>query len=72
MKRAANLSVDAALLDKAKELKINLSQTLEEALRKKIKAQQAAQWLEENREALESSNEWVRKHGLPLAKYRQF
>ena len=29
-------------------------------------------WLEENREALESSNEWVEKHGLPLAKYRMF
>jgi antitoxin CcdA len=29
-------------------------------------------WLRENAEALESSNEFVRKHGLPLEKYRQF
>ena len=27
-------------------------------------------WIEENREAMEASNEWVRKHGLPLAKFR--
>ena len=30
------------------------------------------QWREENREAMESSNAWVKKHGLPLARYRQF
>ena len=29
-------------------------------------------WREENREAIESSNAWVKKHGLPLAEYRQF
>jgi post-segregation antitoxin (ccd killing protein) len=29
-------------------------------------------WREESREAMESSNAWVEKHGLPLAKYRQF
>ncbi len=72
MKRAANLSVDADLLDEAKDMKINLSQTLEEALHKKIRAQQGEQWLKENREAIESSNKWVEEHGLPLAKYRQF
>jgi hypothetical protein len=30
------------------------------------------EWLEENRAAIESWNQWVEKHGLPLAKYRQF
>jgi antitoxin CcdA len=30
------------------------------------------EWLEENRAAIESWNQWVKKHGLPLAKYRQF
>ena len=29
-------------------------------------------WIEENAEAIRSSNEYVEKHGLPLAKYRQF
>jgi post-segregation antitoxin (ccd killing protein) len=30
------------------------------------------EWLEENQVAIESSNKWVEKHGLPLAQYRQF
>jgi len=72
MKQAANLSVESELLQEAKELKINLSQTLEEALREKVRAEKGRQWLEENREAIESYNEWVRKNGLPLAKYRMF
>jgi len=30
------------------------------------------QWVQENREAIESSNAYVEKNGLPLAKYRMF
>jgi hypothetical protein len=29
-------------------------------------------WQEENAEAIASINEWVEKHGLPLAKYRMW
>jgi antitoxin CcdA len=29
-------------------------------------------WLEENREAIESSNAYVEVHGLPLAKHRPY
>jgi hypothetical protein len=29
-------------------------------------------WLEENRLAIQASNNWVEKYGLPLAKHRQF
>jgi post-segregation antitoxin (ccd killing protein) len=29
-------------------------------------------WLIENAKAIEAQNEYVAKHGLPLAKYRQF
>ncbi|MDP2737769.1 MAG: type II toxin-antitoxin system CcdA family antitoxin [Pseudorhodobacter sp.] len=72
MKRAANLSVDAALLDEARALRINLSQTFEAGLRQELAARRASAWREENREAIKSSNEWVETHGLPLARYRQF
>jgi antitoxin CcdA len=34
--------------------------------------QLAALWLRENKAALDSSNEYVEQHGLPLARYRQF
>lgn len=33
---------------------------------------QAEQWIEQNREAIESSNEYVEKNGLPLDKVRKF
>lgn len=32
----------------------------------------ATQWIDQNREAIESSNEYVEKHGLPLEKVRKF
>jgi antitoxin CcdA len=72
MKRAANLSIDAALLEQARSLDINLSATFEASLREAVRQRKAAAWLEENRAALQSSNEWVEKNGLPLAQYRQF
>ena len=71
-KRATNLTIDRALLDEARSLGINLSATLEASLREAVRARKAVQWQEENRASLQSSNEWVAKHGLPLEKYRQF
>jgi antitoxin CcdA len=71
-KRATNLTIDPALLDEARALNINLSATFEASLRDAVRARKAAQWLEENRAAIQRSNEWVEKHGLPLEKYRQF
>ena len=71
-KRATNLTIDPVLLDEARALNINLSATFEASLRDAVRKEKAAKWLEENRAAIQSSNEWVAKHGLPLEKYRQF
>lgn len=71
-KRAANLTVDSALLDEARGLGINLSATFEASLREAVRAGKAARWLEDNRAALDGYNGWVAGNGLPLAKYRQF
>lgn len=71
-KRATNLTIDPVLLDEARSLNINLSATFEASLRDAVRARKAAAWLEENRAAIQSSNQWVEKHGLPLARYRQF
>lgn len=71
-KRATNVTIDPVLLDEARSLNINLSATFEASLRDAVRARKAAAWLEENRAAIQSSNEWVEKHGLPLEKYRQF
>lgn len=71
-KRAANVSISRELLDEAKKLRVNVSQAAERGLSQAVAERRAEAWLEENREALESSNEYVEKNGLPLAKYRQF
>jgi len=71
-KRAANLSADAALPDEARALDLNMSATFGAGLKEAVRNAKAAKWLEGNRAALESPNEWVGKNGMPLAKYRQF
>jgi antitoxin CcdA len=71
-RRATNISLDAELIETAKSLGINISRTCERALKGEVAEATRAQWLEENREAIEASNAWVREHGLPLAQYRRF
>ncbi len=63
-KRAVNLFVDADLLDEARRLSINISETLESRLRTVVRAQQERQWLEANRGAIEAYNQRVAEHGL--------
>lgn len=71
-KKATNVSLSEALLADAKELRINISQAAEAGVAKAVAEKRAELWVEENREAFESSNAYVEKHGLPLAKYRMF
>ena len=53
-KKAANLSVNSDLLRKTRELNINLSATLERALKEELAKREAEQWVEENRSAKKS------------------
>jgi antitoxin CcdA len=71
-RKPANLSMDAALVEEARRLGVNLSRAAEEGLRAAVRAAKAEAWRRENREALESANEWVEANGLPLAKHRLF
>lgn len=71
-KRATNISLRSDLIEEAKRLDINISQACEEGLEQKVAKTRAEAWLEENREAIESSNAYVEKQGLPLARYRMF
>jgi antitoxin CcdA len=63
-KKSCNLSINAELLREAKGLGINLSQTLEVQLEKLVREARAKAWAEENRDAIESQNRWIEKHGL--------
>jgi antitoxin CcdA len=71
-KKATNVSLAETLLAEAKELRINVSQAAESGVAKAVAEKRAELWLKENQEAIESSNAYVEKHGLPLEKYRMF
>jgi antitoxin CcdA len=62
-KRAANVSVNGALLDKAKALKINLSATLESALSEVVRTRERDLWRRENKSAIDAYNRLVEKRG---------
>jgi len=63
-KRAVNLFVDIELLDEARRLRINISETLERRLRTLVRAEQERRWLEENGEAIAAYNRRVAEHGV--------
>ena len=71
-KKATNVSLAEPLLIEAKELRINISQAAESGVAKAVAERRTELWVQENREAFESSNAYVEKHGLPLAKFRMF
>lgn len=70
--RATNLSLDAALVDEAKALGVNLSLAAAWGLEQAVAQIRADRWVAENRGAFDSYNESVEEHGLPLEKFRLF
>ncbi len=51
-KKAANLSINSDLLRRTRELNINLSATLERALKEELSQCETQRWVEENRAAI--------------------
>mgnify|MGYP001473412902 CR=1 FL=1 len=62
-RKATNVSINSDLLTKARDLKINLSATLESALAIQVGAHQRELWKKRNRRAIEAYNELVATHG---------
>lgn len=71
-KKPTNVSLAANLVEEAKQLGINVSEACQSGLAAQVKKAREDAWKIENRAAIESSNAYVEKHGLPLARYRQF
>jgi antitoxin CcdA len=69
-RKPLNLSLDVDVVAGARETGINMSRVAEDALRAAVKAEREKRWLEDNREAIESSNRWFAQHGLPFADLR--
>jgi antitoxin CcdA len=71
-KRATNLTLNSRVLEVAKELGMNISQTVDSLLAEEVKRKYWERWNVENKDAIEAYNERILREGLPLAKYRTF
>jgi len=71
-KRATNLSLNAKVLDAARELGLNLSATVDTLLAEEVRKRYWARWNEENKDAVADYNSRIAREGLPLARYRSF
>lgn len=69
---ATNVSLDRELVAEARELGVNISKASASGLADAVAKARADRWIEENREALESSNAFVKAKGLPLHAHRRF
>ena len=72
LRRPTKLSLDPAIVDEAKALGVNVSRACERGLAEEIAEEKRRRWLEESREAIAWSNDYVEKNGLPLARYCHF
>jgi antitoxin CcdA len=71
-KKATNLSLNSKVLEMARELGLNVSQTVDSLLAAEVKRLYWEKWNEENKEAIAAYNARIAKEGLPLARYRSF
>ena len=72
LKKAVNLRINQHLIDEAKALNINLSQTLETSLIKLLRQKQQEAWLKDNQDAVASYNQRIENKGVFSNGLRQF
>lgn len=71
-RRSLNLSISESLIEEARDMKLNLSRFLEEKLDEALRNARARQWQEENKEAIDTYNDFVRRHGMWSDGVRRF
>jgi antitoxin CcdA len=71
-RQPARLSVNSDLLNKARELGLDLDALLERALALELHRRTREAWLEENREAVEAYNDLVARDGVFSTGLRSF
>ena len=69
-KKATTLSINSDLLAKVKELDINISACLQDALEEKLIKEKTLKWQEENKQWVEDYNKHVEKHGVFANEFR--
>ena len=71
-KQPTNVTLRADLVRRAKQLGLNLSGLLEDAIERAIREAERKQWLEENEGAIRDANDHFEKHGLFSDSWRKF
>ncbi len=71
-RRATSMTLDAALLDEARALGVDLSRAAEEGILAQVRAARARRWKEENAADVAAYNRWIEENGVPFGSYRKF
>ena len=71
-RRATSMTLDAALLDEARALGLNISRAAEEGIRAQVRAERSRLWKEDNAADIAAYNKWIEENGVPLARFRKF
>jgi antitoxin CcdA len=71
-KRPVNLLINTRTLELAKELGMNLSQTVDSFLGAEVQRRYWERWNDDNKDAIDAYNARIAQEGLPLARYRSF
>ena len=71
-KRPVNLLISTRTLELAKELGMNLSQTVDSFLSAEVARRYWERWNDDNKDAIDAYNARIAQEGLPLARYRSF
>jgi antitoxin CcdA len=69
-RRATSMTLDAALLDEARALGVNLSRAAQEGILAQVRSERARRWKEENAEAIAEYNRWIEENGIPNMEIR--
>lgn len=71
-KRPINLSLNSKVLDMAKDMGLNISQTVDALLTEEVLRQYWQRWQHDNAEAIEHYNARIAREGLFSDRYRTF
>ena len=71
-KRAVNLTLNAKVLDMAREMGLNISQTVDALLIEEVMRQHWQRWRDDNAQAIEHYNARIEREGLFSDRYRSF
>ncbi|MFT3821301.1 MAG: type II toxin-antitoxin system CcdA family antitoxin [Rubrivivax sp.] len=71
-KRAINLSLNSKVLDMAREMDLNISQTVDALLTEEVLKRYWQRWQQDNAEAIADYNARIEREGLFSDRYRSF